>query len=144
MAHVEIYTDGSCKGNPGPGGWAAILKCGSVTKELTGGEKLTTNNRMEVLAVISALDALTKDCTITIHYDSAYMRNGITKWIKTWKQNGWKTTDKKAVKNQDLWERLDVLVQKYQITWHWVKGHNGNPGNERADKLAQAAADSQA
>ena len=145
MAHVEIYTDGSCKGNGradgGCGGWAAILRCNGKTKELSGSEPNTTNNRMELLAVISGLEALTKECTVTVHYDSEYMRNGITKWIAGWKRNGWKTKDKQPVKNQDLWQRLDVLVQKYQIEWDWVRGHTGNPGNERADTLAQAAAD---
>jgi ribonuclease HI len=138
MAHVDIYTDGSCKGNPGPGGWAARLQCGSAVKELSGGEKLTTNNRMEITSVVKALEALNKDCTVTIHYDSQYMRDGITKWIENWKRNGWKTKDKKPVKNQDLWMLLDEMVQKYQIEWHWVKGHNGNIGNERVDKLATA------
>jgi ribonuclease HI len=133
---VVIYTDGACKGNPGPGGWGAWLRYGSHERELCGGEQLTTNNRMELMAVIQALTALSRPCNVTIHTDSEYVRKGITEWIHGWKQRGWKTADKKPVKNQDLWQRLEALSQLHRINWRWVKGHAGDPGNERADALA--------
>ncbi|WP_028449913.1 MULTISPECIES: ribonuclease HI [Chitinibacter] len=133
---VEIYTDGACKGNPGPGGWGAYLRYGAHEKELCGGEAHTTNNRMELLAVISALAALTRHCEVTIHTDSQYVKNGIESWIHGWKRNGWKTADKKPVKNEDLWRALDEQVARHAVQWRWVKGHAGNPGNERADALA--------
>jgi ribonuclease HI len=134
---VEIWTDGACSGNPGPGGWGAILKFNDSVKELSGGETLTTNNRMELLAAIRALEALTRACAVDLYTDSQYVRGGITEWMKGWKRNGWKTADKKAVKNQELWEELDQLIAKHDVAWHWVKGHAGNPDNERADELAR-------
>lgn len=134
---VEIFTDGACSGNPGPGGWGAILRFGAVEKELSGGESPTTNNRMELLAAISALEALKRRCTVVVHTDSQYLRDGVTKWLAGWKRNGWKTADKKKVKNQDLWERLDALLKAHDIEWRWVKGHAGHPENERADELAR-------
>lgn len=133
---LEIWTDGACKNNPGPGGWGALLVWGSHKLELYGGSLETTNNQMELTAVISALSALKRPCPIVIHTDSSYVKNGITTWIHGWKRNGWRTADKKAVKNADLWRQLDELVSKYDIEWRWVKGHNGDPGNERADELA--------
>ena len=133
---VDIYTDGACKGNPGPGGWGALLVCGDREKELFGGESATTNNRMELTAVIRALEALTRPSGIDLHTDSQYVKNGIETWIHNWKKNGWKTSDKKPVKNADLWRELDVLAARHDIRWHWVKGHNGHAGNERADSLA--------
>src|SRR6187399_3043041 len=135
-ASVTIYTDGACKGNPGPGGWGALLVCGDREKELFGGESATTNNRMELTAVIRALEALTRPSGIDLHTDSQYVKNGIETWIHNWKKNGWKTSDKKPVKNADLWRELDVLAARHDIRWHWVKGHNGHAGNERADSLA--------
>jgi len=134
---VEIFTDGACSGNPGPGGWGAILRKGGVEKELKGGEAPTTNNRMELMAAISALEALTRPCDVVLHTDSQYLRDGVTKWVFGWKKNGWKTADKKPVKNQDLWERLDAAIRIHQIDWRWVKGHAGHPENERADELAR-------
>ena len=136
-ARVQVWTDGACSGNPGPGGWGAILRLGETTKELSGGEKLTTNNRMELLAAIRALEALTRPCAVDIHTDSQYVRGGVTSWLKGWKKNGWKTSDKKSVKNQDLWEELDKLIATHDVAWHWVKGHAGNVDNERADELAR-------
>ena len=133
---LEIWTDGACKQNPGVGGWGALLVWGEHKLELYGGEKLTTNNQMELTAVISALSALKRPCPIIIHTDSTYVRDGITKWIRNWKRNGWRTADKKEVKNAELWRRLDDLVNRYDIEWRWVKGHNGDPGNEKADELA--------
>lgn len=133
---VEIWTDGACKGNPGPGGWGALLKLGAVEKTLHGGEPLTTNNRMEMLAVIEALGALKRPCKVLLHVDSQYVMKGMTEWIHGWKQRGWRTADKKPVKNADLWQRMDKEVAKHSITWKWVKGHAGDPGNERADLLA--------
>ena len=133
---VEIYTDGACKGNPGPGGWGAVLRAGARVKELHGGEPGTTNNRMELTAVIRALESLKHPCTVRLHTDSQYVQKGITEWIHAWKLRGWRTADKKAVKNADLWRRLDELAGQHQIKWIWVKGHAGDPGNERADKLA--------
>jgi len=139
--HVTIFTDGACSGNPGPGGWGAILRFGDAEKELKGGEAHTTNNRMELMAAISALEALKKSCVVDLTTDSQYVRQGITGWIHGWKKNGWKTADKKPVKNQDLWQELDALTQKHELEWHWVKGHSGNVGNERVDELANRAID---
>ena len=135
---VEIYTDGACSGNPGPGGWGAILRYGTHEKELNGGEVETTNNRMEMMAVIESLAALNKSCTIDLYTDSVYVKDGVTKWLQGWKAKGWKTSTKKPVKNQDLWERIDAEMQRHSINWHWVKGHAGHPENERADELARA------
>ncbi|KPL54258.1 ribonuclease H [Prosthecomicrobium hirschii] len=134
---VVIYTDGACSGNPGPGGWGAILRWNGREKELKGGEADTTNNRMEMMAAISAIEALRRPCRIDIYTDSAYLRGGITGWIHGWKRNGWKTADKKPVKNADLWQRLDAALGSHEIVWHWVKGHAGHPENERADALAR-------
>ncbi len=134
---VDIWTDGACSGNPGPGGWGAVLRFNGTTKELSGGEAQTTNNRMELLAAIRALEALTRRCAVNIHTDSQYVRGGVTGWIRGWKKNGWKTADKKPVKNQDLWQELDALTTQHDIEWHWVKGHAGNVDNERADELAR-------
>jgi ribonuclease HI len=133
---VVIYTDGACKGNPGPGGWGAWLRWGEHEKELFGGEPLTTNNRMELTAVIEALSALKRSTAVAVYTDSEYVKNGITSWIKGWKTRGWRTADNKPVKNQELWQRLDALVAQHQVSWHWVRGHTGDPGNERADELA--------
>ena len=133
---LEIWTDGACKQNPGVGGWGAYLVWGEHKLELYGGEKLTTNNQMELTAVISALSVLKRPCPIIIHTDSTYVRDGITKWIRNWKRNGWRTADTKEVKNAELWQRLDELAERYEIEWRWVKGHNGDPGNEKADELA--------
>jgi ribonuclease HI len=133
---VTIYTDGACKGNPGPGGWGAWLSTGGHEKELFGGERQTTNNRMELTAVIEALASLKRSCDVTLYTDSEYVRKGITEWIHGWKVRGWKTADKKPVKNADLWQRLDALRALHQVDWRWVKGHAGDPGNERADALA--------
>ena len=133
---VVIYTDGACKGNPGPGGWGALLRRGAVEKELFGGEALTTNNRMELTAVIEALTALKQPCDVAVYTDSQYVRQGIMTWIHNWKKNGWKTSDRKPVKNADLWQALDRLASNHKIAWHWVKGHADNPGNLRADALA--------
>ena len=134
---VTIHTDGACSGNPGPGGWGAILQWGEHTRELKGGESHTTNNRMELMAAIVALETLKRACTIDLHTDSQYLRNGITNWIHTWKRNGWRTSDKKPVKNADLWQRLDAALGHHDIHWHWVKGHAGHDLNERADQLAR-------
>ncbi len=136
QVHVEIYADGACKGNPGPGGWGAWLSYDGKEKDLFGGEPLTTNNRMELTAVIRALEALKRACEIKIYTDSVYVQKGITEWIIGWKSRGWRTSDKKPVKNDDLWKQLDALVQQHKIEWIWVKGHAGNIGNERADALA--------
>ena len=133
---VEIFTDGACSGNPGPGGWGAILRWNGREKELCGGEADTTNNRMEMMAAISALEALKRPCRVDIFTDSAYLRGGITGWIHGWKRNGWKTADKKPVKNEDMWKRLDLALKSHELEWHWVKGHAGHPENERADELA--------
>jgi len=138
MSAVIIHTDGGCKGNPGPGGWGAILQFGEVQKELSGGEAMTTNNRMELTAAIMALEALKRPCQVELHTDSQYLRNGITLWIKNWKARGWKTASKDDVKNVDLWTRLDEAVRPHKISWHWVKGHAGDALNERADQLATA------
>lgn len=133
---VVVYTDGACKGNPGPGGWGAWLRSGAHEKELWGGEPRTTNNRMELTAVIEALGSLKRRCTVDIYTDSEYVRNGITTWIHNWKRRGWRTASNEPVKNAELWRRLDDLAQQHQVRWHWVKGHAGDPGNERADALA--------
>ena len=137
--HIEIFTDGACSGNPGPGGWGAILRSGHHEKELNGGEAETTNNRMELMAAISALEALKRPSDVILTTDSVYVMDGITKWLEGWKAKGWKTANKKPVKNQDLWERLDSAIQPHKITWKWVKGHAGHPENERADELARQA-----
>lgn len=134
---VTIHTDGACSGNPGPGGWGAILEWNDHMKELKGGEAHTTNNRMELMAAISALEALKRPCTVDLHTDSQYLRNGIMSWIKTWKRNGWLTADKKPVKNADLWQRLDEALHRHEVRWHWVRGHAGHDMNERADELAR-------
>ena len=136
MKAVEIFTDGACKGNPGPGGWGAILRSGKHEKELYGGEPHTTNNRMEMTAAIEALNALNQRCKVTLTTDSEYLRKGITEWLAGWKRKGWKTASRQPVKNADLWQLLDQLVSKHEIDWKWVKGHSGHPENERADQLA--------
>ncbi len=135
---VIIHTDGACSGNPGPGGWGAILDYNGTRKELSGGEAETTNNRMELTGAILALESLKRACAVEMHVDSAYVKDGITKWIFAWKRNGWKTADKKPVKNVELWQRLDAAIAAHDISWHWVKGHAGHPENERADELARA------
>ena len=140
MTPVEIATDGACKGNPGPGGWGAIIRSGTHEKELSGGEPLTTNNRMELMAAIEALNALTRPCKVTLSTDSRYVMDGLTKWIKGWLRNGWNTADKKPVKNAELWQALLKAAEPHQIEWKWVKGHAGHPDNERADTLASDAA----
>lgn len=134
---VVIFTDGACSGNPGPGGWGAILSLGAHRKEIHGGEALTTNNRMELLAAINALETLKRPCDVEVYTDSGYLRNGITSWLAGWKRNGWKTADRKPVKNIELWHRLEDAANTHKITWHWVKGHAGHPMNERADELAR-------
>ncbi len=135
--HVTVHTDGACSGNPGPGGWGAILTFGDHEKQLKGGEAVTTNNRMELMAAIAALEALKFPCTVELHTDSQYLRNGITEWIGKWKRDGWRTADKKPVKNIDLWQRLEEAIKRHEIHWHWVKGHAGHAMNERADLLAR-------
>jgi ribonuclease HI len=140
---ITIYTDGACRGNPGPGGWGAWLRWGTHEKELWGGEPLTTNNRMELTAVIEALSTLKRASRVELHTDSQYVRQGITAWIHNWKRRGWTTADKKPVKNVDLWLRLDALASAHDVDWRWVKGHAGDPGNERADALANRGADGQ-
>jgi ribonuclease HI len=134
---VVIHTDGACSGNPGPGGWGAILDCNGTRKEINGGAALTTNNRMEMQAAVEALTALTRPCEVEMHVDSQYVKDGITKWIHGWKKNGWKTADKKPVKNVELWQALDEAIKRHKISWHWVKGHVGHVDNERADELAR-------
>jgi ribonuclease HI len=141
LTRVEIFTDGACKGNPGPGGWGAIIRSGDNEKELSGGEKLTTNNRMELQAAIEALNALKRPCHVVLSTDSNYVKDGITKWIFGWQKNGWKTADKKPVKNVELWQALLAAISRHQIEWKWVKGHSGHPENDRADALACAEAD---
>jgi ribonuclease HI len=140
---VIIYTDGACRGNPGPGGWGAVLSYKGNTKELYGGEPETTNNRMELTAVIYALETLTKPCNVQLHSDSKYVLQGITEWLENWKKRGWKTANKGAVKNEDLWRKLDAARQRHKIEWLWVKGHSGNKGNDRADALANLGIDNQ-
>ena len=137
MIAVDIFTDGACGGNPGPGGWGALLRYGDTEKEICGGEDATTNNRMELLAAIRAIEALKRPSTVRLHTDSTYLRDGITRWIGGWKANGWKTAAKKPVKNVDLWQRLDAAAARHDIEWRWVKGHAGHPDNERADALAR-------
>ena len=139
VPRVTIHTDGACSGNPGPGGWGAILSFGDHEKELMGGEAHTTNNRMELMAAIAALESLRRPCQVTLSTDSTYVKDGITRWITGWKKNGWKTADKKPVKNVDLWQRLESAVAPHQIQWEWVRGHSGHPENERADQLARDA-----
>jgi len=140
LQHVEIATDGACKGNPGKGGWGVVLRMGATEKELSGGEAHTTNNRMEMMAAIQGLKALTRPCRVTLSTDSRYVMDGLTKWIHGWMKNGWKTADKKPVKNADLWQELLAAAKPHQVKWVWVKGHAGHPDNERADKLASDAA----
>jgi ribonuclease HI len=140
LQHVEIFTDGACKGNPGPGGWGALIRMGAHEKELSGGENPTTNNRMELTAAIRALEALTRPCHVTLSTDSRYVMDGLTKWIKGWQKNGWRTADKKPVKNAELWQELLTAAKRHRIDWQWVKGHAGHPENERADRLASDAA----
>jgi ribonuclease HI len=136
---VEIFTDGACSGNPGPGGWGAILRFGDVERELAGGEPVTTNNRMELMAAIAALEALKRPCRVRLYTDSQYLRDGITRWLPAWKARGWRTAAKAPVKNIDLWQRLEAAAAPHQIEWHWVRGHAGHPENERADALARGA-----
>lgn len=140
MKHVEIFTDGACKGNPGKGGWGAILRMGAHEKEMSGSEKETTNNRMELMAAIQALKALNQPCRVSLHTDSKYVLDGITRWVFGWQKNGWKTADKKPVKNGDLWMALVEAARPHTMEWIWVRGHDGHPENERADKLASDAA----
>ncbi len=139
---IDIYTDGACKGNPGPGGWGALLRWRGHEKELFGGEALTTNNRMELTAVIRALESLRRAAKIVVHTDSQYVQKGISEWLRSWKARGWKTADRKPVKNEDLWRELDALVARHEIHWRWVRGHSGHPENERADALANRGVDS--
>jgi ribonuclease HI len=136
---VDIFTDGACSGNPGPGGWGAILRYGDTEKELSGGETPTTNNRMELMAAIAGLEALKRPCRVRLYSDSQYLRDGITRWLPAWKARGWRTADKKPVKNVDLWQRLEAAATPHEVEWHWVRGHAGHPENERADALARAA-----
>jgi ribonuclease HI len=139
IKHVQIYTDGACSGNPGPGGWGAILVYGDIEKEISGGASETTNNRMELTAAIESLRALKAHCRIDLYTDSTYVQKGITEWLPSWKSRGWKTADKKPVKNSDLWQKLDEAAANHSISWHWVRGHDGHEYNERADKLARDA-----
>jgi len=139
MPEVEIFTDGACSGNPGPGGWAAIMRYGDTEREITGGETMTTNNRMEMTAAIEALVALKRPCRVRLYTDSTYVRDGIMRWLPQWKARGWRTADKKPVKNTDLWQRLDAVAGPHEIEWIWVRGHAGHPENERADLLARGA-----
>lgn len=141
MTAVEIFTDGACRGNPGPGGWGALLRSGGQEKEILGAEADTTNNRMELTAAIEALSALKRPCRVDLYTDSTYVRQGITEWLANWKQKGWKTSARKPVKNQDLWQALDEAAARHEVCWHWVKGHSGHPENERADELANRAID---
>jgi len=141
VKQIVIHTDGACRGNPGPGGWGAVLEFGGHRKTLKGGEALTTNNRMELMAAISALEALRETCAVQLYTDSVYVRSGLLEWLPGWKKRGWKTADKKAVKNQDLWQRLDAAAARHQVQWHWVKGHSGHPGNDAADRLANEGID---
>ena len=136
MESVKIYADGACKGNPGPGGWGALLVKGGVEKELFGGESATTNNRMELTAAIRALDALTRACEVDIYTDSQYVQKGMTEWVNNWKRRGWRTADRQPVKNVDLWQQLETAAARHKVSWHWVRGHAGHEGNERADALA--------
>jgi len=138
---IEAFTDGACRGNPGPGGWGVVLRAGTRVKELSGGEPMTTNNRMELKAAIEALAALKEPCRVALYTDSTYVRSGITEWLPAWRARGWRTADKKPVKNQDLWTALADLAAKHEVTWHWVKGHSGHPENDRADALANLGVD---
>jgi len=141
VPNVEAFTDGACRGNPGPGGWGVVLKAGGQVKELSGGEPATTNNRMELKAAIEALTALKKPCRVALYTDSVYVRSGITEWLPRWRARGWRTADKKPVKNQDLWEALSAVAANHEVSWHWIKGHSGHPENERADELANLGID---
>lgn len=141
MNDVEIHTDGACRGNPGPGGWGAVLRSGGVAKEIWGGEPTTTNNRMELTAAIRALEALRRPCRVDLYTDSQYLRRGISEWLADWKRRGWRTADRKPVKNEDLWRTLDELARLHDVRWHWVKGHAGHDDNERADQLANRGVD---
>ncbi len=141
MTPVEIYTDGACRGNPGPGGWGVLMRWGDAEKTLHGGEHNTTNNRMELMAAIQALEAINRPCRVDLTTDSQYLRKGITEWMADWKRRGWKTAARKPVKNRDLWERLDALAQRHEIRWHWVRGHAGHDENERVDELANRGID---
>jgi ribonuclease HI len=143
LSVVEIFTDGACRGNPGPGGWAALLRTGGKEREIAGGERETTNNRMELIAAIEALNALKRPCRVELYTDSSYVRDGITKWIHGWRRNGWRTADRKSVKNADLWEALVEAASRHKVNWHWVRGHSGHAENERVDALACAQADAQ-
>ena len=141
MKVVEAFTDGACRGNPGPGGWGVVLRAGGRVKELSGGEPMTTNNRMELKAAIEALSALKEPCRVALYTDSTYVRSGITEWLPVWRARGWRTADKKPVKNQDLWQALAEITARHEVAWHWVKGHSGHPENERADELANIGLD---
>jgi len=141
VPNVDAFTDGACRGNPGPGGWGVVLKSGGQVKELSGGEPATTNNRMELKAAIEALTALKVPCRVALYTDSVYVRSGITEWLPAWRARGWRTADKKPVKNKDLWETLSALASQHEVSWHWVKGHSGHPENERADELANLGID---
>lgn len=141
MTELVMYTDGACRGNPGPGGWGVVLRAKGKQKEYHGGEAATTNNRMELMAAIKGLEALRRPCKLKIYTDSVYVKNGITQWLDNWKRRGWRTASRSPVKNRDLWERLDALASTHDVSWHWVKGHAGDPGNERADELANQGVD---
>jgi len=141
MTEVQAFTDGACRGNPGPGGWGVVLRAGSREKELWGGELATTNNRMELTAAIEALKALTRSCRVALYTDSTYVRSGITEWVRAWRARDWRTADRKPVKNQDLWQALSELAERHDVEWHWVRGHSGHPENERADELANRGLD---
>ena len=141
MKNIIVYTDGACRGNPGPGGWGVVLRWNGHEKTLHGGETLTTNNRMELMAAISALESLREPCAVTLYTDSVYVKQGLNEWLPGWKARGWRTADKKPVKNQDLWQRLDLAAKPHQVDWRWVEGHAGDPGNELADRLANEGLD---
>ena len=143
LPQVEMFTDGACKGNPGPGGWGVLIRMGARAKELSGAENPTTNNRMELMAAIKGLEALTRPCRVTLSTDSMYVKDGITKWVHNWRRNGWRTADRKPVKNAELWQELCAAAERHRIDWKWVKGHSGHPENDRVDALACAAADAQ-
>jgi ribonuclease HI len=141
LPEVEMFTDGACRGNPGPGGWGVLLRMGQKERELSGGEPHTTNNRMELMAAIKGLEALKRPCAVRLHTDSQYVRDGITRWIHNWQRNGWRTSDKKPVKNAELWQELVAAAAPHRVEWHWVRGHSGHPDNDRVDALACTAAD---